>query len=111
MTLKQQPHQVTPSLSENDLDASDLDANALFDVLSDPRRRFVVHRLQRATRPMALADLADELARWESESGSDGPSESAVKSSYLSLFHVDVPKLAETGLIEYDAARRTARLA
>lgn len=99
----------TPDLADlSDLDA---DADALFDVLSDARRRFVVARLHENGEPMSLADVADELAVWERDEPLDRIPADEVASVYMSLYHVHVPKMADAGVVEYSQQRDAVALA
>lgn len=85
----------------------DVDTDALFDVLSNPRRRFVLACLDESSNPLALRDIAYQLAAWENDT--EVPSD-AVESIYVSLFHVHIPKMAEVGLIEYSEERDAVTL-
>lgn len=85
--------------------------DALFDVLSDSRRRFVIVYLHEKSRQLPLRDVAWELAsRVRGDESSDVPA-ADVKAVHLSLYHVHVPKMAETGLVEFDRERNAVRLA
>lgn len=89
--------------SRADPDALSLDA--LFDALADRRRRYVLHCLRESRTPMALADLADEVATREQEAPiSEVPAEE-VKRVYVSLYHAHVPKLADASIVEYSQQR------
>lgn len=80
-------------------DAHALDA--LFDVLADPRRRYALKCLREFRTPMALADLAGEVASREQERPvPDVPAEE-VKQVYLSLYHSHVPKMADANIVKY----------
>ena len=91
------------------LDALTLDV--LFDMLADQRRRVVLYCLCKYQTPMALADLADEVATREQEMPiPDIPAEE-VKQVYLSLYHSHIPKLVETNVVEYTQERDLVALA
>lgn len=92
---------------------ADLDINtgALFDILSDSRRRFVFACLQEYVTPMALGDVADELATWEYDTEITEIPAEEVKSIYVSLYHVHIPRMADIGLVEYSQERDTVILA
>lgn len=93
------------------LGALDVETEVLFDVLSDARRRFVLACLQEYATPMALGDVADELATWEHDAEiTDIPAEE-VRSIYVSLYHLHVPKMADAGLVEYSQERDAVALA
>jgi hypothetical protein len=67
---------------------------AIFELLVPERRRNALYVLYRHSEPMALADLAEEVAALE-----DAPTERVA----AGLHHVHVPRLAEEGVAEYDA--------
>lgn len=75
------------------------------DVLSRKRRREALAILQNVGAPVALADLARDL--WTGDA--DGPvSEAdfeAVERCYARLYHVDVPKLVDVGVVTFDPDR------
>jgi len=74
----------------------------LFDLLSHPRRRFVIHALQRSQRALDTTTLAKRIAAWESTASAAGASEPAADAVAVSLHHTHLPKLAEAGLLVYD---------
>lgn len=82
-----------------------LDADRVFDLLSNQRRRFVIHCLQKYENPMALADMADKIAVWENDTGISNVSAEEVKRVYISLYHTHVPKLADADIVEYSQDR------
>ncbi len=82
-----------------------------FDIVAHRRRRCILRCIETHGSPIALADLADEVAVREYESRlSDVPVEE-VKRIYLSLYHKHVPKLADASVVEYDQKRHTVSLA
>lgn len=54
---------------------------------------------------MALADMADEIAVWENDTGISNISAEEVKRVYISLYHTHVPKLADADIVEYSQER------
>lgn len=85
--------------------------DAIFSILSDERRRYALYCLQEHRQPMALADLADEVARLEYDERSLAtiPAED-VKRVYMSLYHNHVPKMADANVLEYDQDSDAIRL-
>lgn len=79
-----------------------LTADDVFRLLADHRRRFAVSVLRDHERPMALADLADEVAVMEFGSTITGIPPEDVKHVYMSLYHSHVPKLEDYGVVTYD---------
>lgn len=75
------------------------DYNQIFKLLSDDRRRRVLHYL--VENPVReIDDLVDQIAEW----GGDGRSSSEIYRENIvrSLRHVHLPKLKEAGIIDYD---------
>ncbi|NHN48873.1 hypothetical protein G9464_14890 [Halostella sp. JP-L12] len=78
------------------------DADRLFAALESPRRHDAIAELARRDTPADLSDLASTLA-----GSSDHPDEERVA---IRLWHVDLPKLADLGLVTLDYEARTAEL-
>lgn len=93
--------QLLDSQSTSDAPSPDV----LFDVLADPRRRYALRALGESRLPMALADLADEVATRERGKPITDVSAEAVKQVYLSLYHSHVPKLVDADIAEYTQER------
>jgi DNA-binding transcriptional ArsR family regulator len=73
-------------------------ADAIFDVLSDARRRRTIRILQADEGTVSMPALAEALAA--REPGDPDPDRLAV-----SLQHVHLPKLEATGIVEYTSDR------
>lgn len=83
----------------------------IFALFAHHRRRYALRELQQHTDPMALADLADEIAIRENEKPlSEVPAEE-VKRIYMSLYHTHIPKLEEADLVHYDQEEDIVTLA
>ncbi len=76
-----------------------------FEILASPRRRYILHCLRTHDSPLALADVADEVAVYENESNITDISAEEIKRVYISLYHTHIPKLAERGLVTYSQER------
>lgn len=85
------------------LNDSNVNMDGLFDLLSNGRRRYVLSYLQRADDD--VVELT-ELVEWvrTQEAGHAADQQNAVA---IALHHVQLPKLAEWGLIDYDARSGT----
>ena len=76
---------------------------AVYDVLASAYRRQVLRSLVAGEDDVAsVEDLVDELLKYDETA--DDRRHIAIK-----LHHVALPKLAETGFIDYDARTQTAR--
>jgi len=84
-------------------DAAALDA--MFGALSNSRRREALRCLGEYDEPLALADLADEVAVAERGGPITDIRAEVVKRVYVSLYHTHVPKLEDAGLVRYDQER------
>lgn len=73
-----------------------------FTVLSNQRRRYILNSLGEYETPMALADLADEVAVREYDSPVTDISAEEVKEISISLYHVHIPRMEDAGLIDYN---------
>lgn len=89
---------------------SDESLDTLFDALANRRRRDVLRCLSERDVPIALADLAEDVAALEEETERTNISATDVKNVYTALYHTDIPKLDELGLIEYRRDRNTVAL-
>lgn len=83
--------------------AEPLDQDTIFELLSNSRRRFVLHYLRHADGSVQLTTLADELAAWENGIEIDDLSSQQRKRVYVSLYQTHLEKLSDTGVIEYDS--------
>lgn len=80
-----------------------LSRDRVFDILSSPRRRYVLYYLREHGGPVKLTALAEELAAWEHDTTVDELGPQARKRVYVSLYQTHVPKLEDAGLIDYDS--------
>ena len=76
----------------NDEPANTAALDNLFALLSARRRRYALHALEQADEPLPLADLAQQIAAWETGSDLDSVDRTAKKRVYASLssHHLDV---------------------
>ena len=88
--------------SADDVDETEPSPSELFDALADYRRRRVLRLAVDHRTPLALSDVADEIAAAEHDGRFTDISEGEITRIYTSLYHSHVPKLVEAGLLEYD---------
>lgn len=87
-----------------------LDLDEVFDILSDRRRRYVLHYLADApTGVVSLNDLADQVVRWETEYTDYSPPDDHRQRVVVDLHHVHLPKLDRNGVVDYDTRSETVR--
>lgn len=75
----------------------------VFECLADRRRRQIVAVLDETDQSMPLSSLAGKVADQLDETD-----ETSIERVQTSLYHVDLPKLADAGLVDYDADRQLA---
>ena len=90
-TLSRQPDR-TVDLSEDDI----------FDVLSNRRRRFVIHALKREDRPLEVAELSTYVTAWEHGMDPDHVKYEDRRNVHSTLTRTHLPKLEENDVIIYD---------
>lgn len=80
------------------------DGDRVSRVLADERRRLVLSVVAGAETPIALECLASLVARREADWGR-AQADYLVDQVHLALYHRDVPKLADAGVIDWDRTR------
>lgn len=79
-----------------------LTQDLVFDILSSPRRRYVLYYLRKSAGPVELNDLAEQVAAWENQTAVDDLSDQERKRVYVSLYQTHIPKLDSVGIVDYD---------
>ena len=87
----------------SDSDYHPLSQDQVFDLLSNSRRRFVLHYLKQAEGPVRLSELAAEIAAIENDISVDELTSQQRKRTYVSLYQTHIPKLQDAGAVSYDA--------
>ena len=75
---------------------------AVFEALSNERRRCALYYLQRQDGPVALGDVVDHVAAWQYDQPVDALDSKDRMCVYSALHQVHLPKLDETGFVDYD---------
>ena len=78
-----------------------------FEVLSNRRRRYVVHWLLEAGTGTELRELSRQVAAWENDKSLDSVTAQERRRVYNALQQFHLPKLDEAGVVRYDADRGT----
>lgn len=84
-------------------------SDAVRSVLANRGRRYVLRCLRTSETPMALADLADELVRRETDASPTAVQDERER-IYTLLYHYHLPKLAESCPVSFDADRKLVDL-
>ena len=88
----------------------ELSRDLVFDILSSPRRRYMLYYLHRAGEPVSIQELSAQIAAWENDVPVDELTSQQQKRVYVSLYQTHIPKLEEAGIAEYDQEEGTVRL-
>lgn len=81
---------------------SELSQDVAFDILSSPRRRYVLYYLRTLDEAVKLTDLAEQVAAWENDTQPEKITEQERKRVYVSLYQTHIPRLADAGIVDYD---------
>ena len=79
----------------------------LFTLLSNQRRRHILHALMREGEPLDVGTLSQEIAAWEDGVELGEVTSSDRKRVYTALQQSHLPKMDKAGVIEYDHNRGT----
>lgn len=83
-----------------------IDEETVFFVLSNQRRRLVVHALkQKDAAEIDIGGLARQISAWENDIPSAEVDYTERKSVYTSLQQLHLPKMDEAGIVEFDNNR------
>lgn len=87
-----------------------LSPDDVFEILSNARRRTMIHYLHQQHGHADLSDIADHIAAWEYDTTHDQITSDQRRRVYISLYQTHLPKLAEYGIVDYDEDEKTVRL-
>ncbi len=93
------PNESGPALSEDDL----------FELLSNRRRRYVLNELLGNEHTLEIGTLAQEIAAYEDDLEYHEVSSKDRKRVYTALHQSHLPKMDNTGVIDFDRDRGTVR--
>lgn len=80
--------------------------DTLYGLLSESRRRFVLYELMERGE-VTVDGVARRIVEHETGEHDDGSAKPLERSVPISLVHTHLPRLADCGLVEYDAATGT----
>jgi DNA-binding transcriptional ArsR family regulator len=87
-----------------------LSKDLVFTMLSNQRRRHVIHYLKQRGEQVTVRDLSRQVAAWENGVGVEQLDYKQRKRVYTSLHQTHLPKLDDAGIVEYDRDRGTVSL-
>lgn len=103
MTPQQSTIESTSTTNET---ASDLTQSETFDILSNHRRRYVLHYLKcNESGRVTLRELTRQVAAWENGVSTEEVTSKQRKRIHNSLQQYHLPKMQRTGIIEYDETK------
>lgn len=87
-----------------------LSPDVVFEILSSRRRRMVLYLLRQRGNEATVNELAEEIAALENDVPVEELTSQQQKRVYVSLYQTHLPKLDQTGIIDYDADEGTVTL-
>jgi DNA-binding transcriptional ArsR family regulator len=87
-----------------------LTTDALFQILGNSRRRFIIRHLYQTERPVDLKKLAALIAADEEGTTPEALTDEERQRVYVSLYQTHLPTLTESGLVSYDEDERLLSL-
>jgi hypothetical protein len=74
----------------------------VFDLLSNHRRRYVIHFCKQRETPVEVGELAEQVAAWENDKTVEEIDHAERKRVYTSLQQTHLPTLADAEMIRYE---------
>jgi hypothetical protein len=74
----------------------------LYDLLSNHRRRYVLHFCKRVDGPVSLAEVAEQVAAWEQDKAIAEITSAERKRVYTSLQQTHLDRLDDAGIVEFE---------
>ena len=81
--------------------------DVLFDILKNRRRRLVLEYLAEADSTTSLSDLAEHIASIENDKPTNQLGSQERKRVYVGLYQCHLPRMHDSGAIEFDKSRGT----
>ncbi|WP_080510506.1 DUF7344 domain-containing protein [Halorubrum coriense] len=93
---------ITTSTNKSNSNEDELSEDEIYDVLSNRRRRFVIHALKRKQGPVDISELSEHIAAWESGRDPDDVEYEDHRSVYSTLKRTHLPNLEQNNIITID---------
>ena len=88
-----------------------LSLGTVFDALRDQRRRYALYHLANCTYPVPFTELVAKVAKRESEDSPPNIPDEVYERVAIDLYHVQLPKLDEYGIVDYTEDRELITVA
>lgn len=82
--------------------SGEMSPDLVFEILSNTRRRMVLYYLRQYDGSATVQELAEQIAALENDVPVSDLTRQQRKRVYVSLYQTHLPKLEQTGIIEYD---------
>ncbi|WP_458206987.1 DUF7344 domain-containing protein [Haladaptatus sp. NG-SE-30] len=83
--------------------------NKTFRLLANEQRRYVLYYLHGLDGSAEIDEIATQVAAWQREKSLDDVTDDEREQILIRLRNVDMPKLADAGVVEYDSRTGMAR--
>lgn len=99
--------QAQPSGSPVESQTGGVSRDTIYEILSNSRRRYVIHHLQYVQDTVELGPLAERVAAWEYDTDPPQVSSQQRKTVYTALQQRHLPRMDEAGLLTFDSRAGT----
>ena len=89
----------TATTNESSRNGGELSEDEIFEVLSNRRRRFVIHALKRAEEPVDVSELSTHVTAWERDVDPAEVQYDDRRNVYSTLQRTHLPKLEEKNVV------------
>ena len=86
---------------------TELSTEAVYETLSNRRRRYTLHYLLQWGEPVTIRDLSEQVAAWENHIDRQAVVPKQRKRVYTALHQTHLPAMHRLGVVEYDRDRGT----
>ncbi|WP_266075037.1 DUF7344 domain-containing protein [Haladaptatus caseinilyticus] len=83
--------------------------NKIFRLLADEQRRYVLYYLHELEGSAELEDIAVQVSAWQGEKPISDVTDDECQLTATRLRNIDLPRLADVGVVEYDSRTEMAR--
>ena len=82
---------------------SSLSRNEIYEILSNPRRRYSLHAIKNEDGTTELSDVAEQVAAWENDKSVSEITSKERHLAYSSIQQNHIPKMERAGIITHDS--------
>ena len=95
--------------TEPDLDEDSLTEEEVFKLLSNSRRRYVIHALKNRQAPVGMVELSIQVTAWERDLDPLAVKYEHRRNVYSTLQRTHIPKLEQAGIVTVDEGQHERR--